>query len=102
MPGLRAKPAVMTTNDDPAGFPNGRRPIDDVTDIAARAVAGILKDPVAFGTRIGDGVNTDGDGVGFRATFPYVQPALSGRDSHHVGPTQVGCSGHPDGICPVM
>ncbi len=90
------------TNDDPAGFPNGRRPIDDVTDIAARAVAGILKDPVAFGTRIGDGVNTDGDGVGFRATFPYVQPALSGRDSHHVGPTQVGCSGHPDGICPVM
>ena len=45
------------TNDDPAGFPNGRRPNDDVTDIAARAVGGILADPVAFGTRIGDGVN---------------------------------------------
>jgi Domain of unknown function (DUF4331) len=90
------------TNDDPAGFPNGRRPIDDVTDIAARAVAGILKDPVAFGTRIGDGVNTDGDGVGFRPAFPYVQPALSGRDSHHVGPTQAGCSGYPDGFCPVL
>src|SRR5215470_8010030 len=27
---------------DVAGFPNGRRPIDDVVDIASRAVAGIL------------------------------------------------------------
>jgi len=91
-----------TANDDPAGFPNGRRPIDDVTDIAARVVAGILKDPVKFGTRIGDGVNTDGDGVGFRPTFPYVHPALSGRDSHHIGPGQAGCSGSPGGICPVL
>ena len=32
-------------NNDAAGFPNGRRPDDDVTDIAARAVAGILADP---------------------------------------------------------
>ena len=30
---------------DDAGFPNGRRPIDDVVDIAARAVGGILVDP---------------------------------------------------------
>src|SRR4029077_15347680 len=30
---------------DLAGFPQGRRPIDDVVDIAARAVAGILADP---------------------------------------------------------
>jgi hypothetical protein len=85
---------------DTAGFPNGRRPIDDVTDIAARAVAGILKDPMQFGTPIGDGVNTDGDGFGFRYTFPYVREALSGRASHHVGPGQKGCTGYPDGICP--
>ena len=46
-------------NDDAAGFPNGRRPDDDVTDIAARAVAGILVNPTTFGTRIGDGVNVN-------------------------------------------
>jgi hypothetical protein len=85
---------------DQAGFPNGRRPVDDVTDIAARVVAGILVDPVKFGTRIGDGVNTDGDLVGFRSTFPYVRQAMSGRDSHHVGAGQAGCNGYSDGICP--
>ena len=84
---------------DIAGFPNGRRLNDDVVDIAARAVAGILADPAKYGTPIGDGVNINEDGYG--ATFPYVQPAHSGRDSHHVGPGQVGCSGQPGGICPI-
>ena len=84
---------------DLAGFPQGRRPIDDVVDIASRAVVGILANPVKFGARVGDGVNTK-DG-GFGTTFPYVTPANSGRDSHHTGPGQAGCSGQPDGICPV-
>ena len=85
---------------DPAGFPNGRRLNDDVVDIASRAVAGILADPVKFGTRIGDGVNLNESGYG--STFPYVRPAHSGRDSHHVGPGQAGCSGQPGGICPIL
>ena len=85
---------------DFAGFPNGRRPVDDVTDIASRVVAGILVDPVKFGTRIGDGVNTDGDNLGFRNSFPFIRAALNGRDSHHVGPGQPGCTGLPSGICP--
>src|SRR5215472_882104 len=85
---------------DTAGFPNGRRLNDDVVDIAARAVAGILADPVKFGTRVGDGVNVNE--VGYGTTFPYVQPAHSGRDSHHVGPGQAGCTGQPSGICPVL
>src|SRR6201987_1308389 len=84
---------------DLAGFPQGRRPIDDVVDIASRAVVGILVDPVKYGARVGDGVNTK-DG-GFGTTFPYVTPANSGRDSHHTGPGRAGCSGQPDGICPV-
>lgn len=84
---------------DNAGFPNGRRPVDDVVDIAARAVGGILADPVRFGTRIGDGVNLNG--MGYGATFPYILPANSGRNSVHVGPGQEGCSGQPMGICPV-
>ena len=84
---------------DLAGFPQGRRPIDDVVDIASRAVAGILVDPVKYGARIGDGVNTNEGG--YRTTFPYVLPAHSGRDSYHTGPGQKGCSGQPNGICPV-
>jgi hypothetical protein len=84
---------------DLAGFPQGRRPIDDVVDIASRAVAGILVDPVKFGTAIGDGVNINEDG--YAVTFPYVLPAHSGRDSHHTGPGQAGCSGQPAGICPI-
>jgi Domain of unknown function (DUF4331) len=84
---------------DIAGFPNGRRPIDDVVDIASRAVAGILADPVKFGTRIGDGVNLNEAGYG--GAFPYVQPAHSGRDSQHVGPGQTGCTGQPNNVCPV-
>ena len=85
---------------DVAGFPNGRRLSDDVVDIASRAVAGILADPQKFGTLVGDGVNTKN--TGFGSAFPYVKPANSGRDSHHVGPGQEGCSGQPGGICPVQ
>jgi Domain of unknown function (DUF4331) len=85
---------------DLAGFPNGRRPIDDVVDIAARAVAGILVDGTKFGTAIGDGVQLNPEGYG--ATFPYVLPANSGRNSVHIGPGQAGCTGQPDGICPVQ
>jgi hypothetical protein len=84
---------------DTAGFPNGRRPVDDVVDIAARAVGGILVDPVKFGTRIGDGVQLNDDG--YRGIFPYVTPAHSGRNSHHTGPGQKGCTGQPNGVCPV-
>jgi hypothetical protein len=82
-------------NDDAAGFPNGRRPDDDVTDIAARAVGGILADPVAFGTRIGDGTNK-GD-MPKRGTFPFVNPSHDGRNSRHVDPGEPGCTG----VCPV-
>ena len=85
---------------DLAGFPQGRRPIDDVVDIASRAVAGILVDPKKYGSAIGDGVNTKNDG--FANVFPYVLPANSGRDSHHVGPGQPGCSGQSGTICPVQ
>ena len=84
---------------DLAGFPQGRRPIDDVVDIASRAVAGILADPVKFGAAIGDGVNINEDC--YAKSFPYVTPAHSGRDSHHTGPGQKGCTGQPNGICPV-
>jgi len=84
---------------DSAGYPNGRRPIDDVVDISLRAVAGILVNSTKFGTPLGDGVNTKNGG--FNNSFPYVMPANSGRDSAHTGPGQAGCNGQPGDICPV-
>ncbi|MBV9304381.1 MAG: DUF4331 domain-containing protein [Acidobacteriaceae bacterium] len=82
---------------DPAGYPNGRRLIDDVVDISARAVEGILKDAAKYNLRIGDGVNTASYEKP-EPEFPFVAPAYSGRDSHHLGPGQPGCAG---GDCPV-
>jgi hypothetical protein len=84
---------------DSAGYPNGRRPIDDVVDLSLRAVAGILVNSAKYGTPLGDGVNTKNGG--FNNSFPYVMPANSGRDSAHTGPGQAGCNGQPGDICPV-
>ncbi|HJT87490.1 MAG TPA: DUF4331 domain-containing protein [Bryobacteraceae bacterium] len=80
---------------DQAGFPNGRRPVDDVVDIAGRAVAGILVDANKYGTRIGDGVNVSS--AALSGTFPFLATAYSGRNSTHAGPGQPGCAAGP---CP--
>ena len=85
---------------DVAGYPNGRRPIDDVFDISLRAIEGILVDSSKYGLALGDGVNTKTEG--FNNSFPYVMPANSGRNSAHTGPGQAGCTGQPGGICPVQ
>ncbi len=84
---------------DFAGYPNGRRPIDDVVDISARVVAGILADSSKYNTRIGDGVNVATQERPIDE-FPFVAPAYSGRNSHHLGPDQPGCPTLTDGICP--
>lgn len=84
---------------DAAGFPNGRRLSDDVTDIAARAVVGVLAGPPFSGpphNLIGDGVNAND--VSYQETFPYLALAHSGRNSRHVDPGEPGCAG---GKCPV-
>jgi hypothetical protein len=83
---------------DNAGYPNGRRPLDDVVDISARAVAGILAG-AQYNTPIGDGVNMPA--VPLPAVFPFVAPAYSGRDSvHNAGPGQPGCSASTFNVCP--
>ena len=83
---------------DQAGFPNGRRVSDDVTDITARVVAGVLAGPqfnIFPNNRIGDGVNAND--VDYLETFPYLAYAHSGRDSRHVDPGEIGCLG----TCPI-
>ena len=96
---------------DFGGFPNGRRVSDDVTDIAARAVAGVLcgvtapcKDSTgaAFAgsqvPAIGDGVNTND--VPYQETFPYVAFAQSGRGRRHIDPGEAGCTRNAGLACP--
>ena len=61
---------------DTAGFPNGRRLADDVTDASLRVVGGFLK-----GNRLPLGDGVDVNDVPFRAAFPYVAPPHAGFDS---------------------
>lgn len=82
---------------DVAGFPNGRRVSDDVTDIAARVVAGVLVP--GFSYPIGDGVNTND--VAYQETFPYVAWAQSGRNRRHIDPGEPGCTMGAGAPCPV-
>jgi Domain of unknown function (DUF4331) len=77
---------------DNAGFPNGRRPNDDVTDSALRVVGGILvaDDPAAF-PRLGDGVNFNVGaessfvtGNGIYTIFPFLPTPHAGRSPRHM------------------
>lgn len=66
---------------DLAGFPNGRRVFDDITDIALRAVLGGT--PFTPNTNV-EPNNSIGDGVaanfeGFLSRFPYLQTPNQGN-----------------------
>ncbi len=76
---------------DRAGWPNGRRPNDDVTDVALRVVAGILTNPSV--PNLGDGVNFNIGSVGGNKTangiataFPFLPTPFDGRDRRHIDP----------------
>jgi hypothetical protein len=57
---------------DLAGFPNGRRLADDVTDIELRVIAGALLPADQGGKQIPLGDGVDQNDKPFRSTFPYV------------------------------
>lgn len=78
---------------DVAGFPNGRRPGDDVVDIELRVAMGVLctlNDPATFGCEPGDALAgaapiTDGATVSdtdFGNAFPYLAAPLAGSPSN--------------------
>jgi hypothetical protein len=79
---------------DPAGYPNGRRLVDDVVDISLRVLAGVLAGPPfsssLINTKLGDGVNVND--AQFRTTFPYHANAPSGRSRRHVNPGDPFCT----------
>jgi Domain of unknown function (DUF4331) len=88
---------------DGAGFPNGRRPNDDVTDIVLRVAAGALLGPVP---NLSDGVNFNigapllfaNDGLGnygqggvldvtangMAQEFPFLPTPFDGRNRRHI------------------
>jgi hypothetical protein len=71
---------VLATPPDPAGWPNGRRPKDDVLDIAVRVVGG----PNYIAARAGDGVNKHFTQTS--ASFPFLATPQDGRDRRHENP----------------
>ncbi len=94
---------------DPAGWPNGRRPNDDVTDIAIRVVGGTNY----IDNRAGDGVNfldnapgagtSDGPGYGaipgnrldvtlngIAKEFPFLPTPYDGRNRRHIDCGETG------------
>jgi hypothetical protein len=96
---------------DQAGFPNGRRPNDDVTDIALRVVGGASY----IAARAGDGVNflagapgagtSDGPGYGMipgnkldvtkngiAKEFPYLPTPYDGRNRRHIDCGEAGAN----------
>ena len=91
-PGIRR---LGLLGGDAAGFPNGRRLFDDVTDIFLRAAAagtpftsllfsnfsGANDPNVAPNNALTDGVDRNPEG--FMNTFPYAQTPISGFDSPH-------------------
>ncbi len=92
--GVFARDANGNPTPDPNGWPNGRRPNDDVTDIALRAVAGALIDPAT--PALGDGVNFNigapGTGVtanGIASDFPFMPTPHDGRDRRHIDPLEL-------------
>ena len=74
---LLAHDAAGNPTPDGTGWPNGRRPIDDVTDIAIRVVGG----PNYIAALAGDGVNTND--APLRDSFPFLATAWNGRAETH-------------------
>jgi hypothetical protein len=100
--GVAATPAAQQSTfgvagGDLAGFPNGRRPGDDVVDIALRVVMGRLCHPLTVGGNsvdlglcdpadapVGLAPFTDGAPVSaadFDTAFPYLRTPLPGSGS---------------------
>jgi hypothetical protein len=76
---------------DPAGYPNGRRLMDDVTDIALRVVVGgvlVQGFNKAPNNILGDGVNVND--APYKTEFPYLAECPSGRDRRHIDPGEPG------------
>ncbi len=88
---------------DLAGWPNGRRPNDDITDIVLRVVGGTNY----INSRVGDGVNflagapgrvgVDVTAKGIAKNFPFLPTPYDGKNRVHVDCGETGPGGNPCG-----
>ncbi len=78
---------------DPAGFPNGRRPIDDVVDITLRVAMGVLlkpydgsaadPDPASDASRqLGYTDGVEANPANFLTAFPYLNTPIAGSPNY--------------------
>jgi hypothetical protein len=77
---ILAHDAAGTATPDNAGFPNGRRPNDDVTDLVVRVAGG----QNYIDNRVGDGVHLNEKGI--TPDFPFLPTPFDGRDRKHADP----------------
>ncbi|HEX4826113.1 MAG TPA: DUF4331 domain-containing protein [Candidatus Polarisedimenticolaceae bacterium] len=80
--GPLAHDASGTATPDGAGFPNGRRPNDDVTDLVVRVAGG----PNYIANNVGDGVNVNEKGI--TPYFPFLPEPFDGRNRQHHDPME--------------
>jgi hypothetical protein len=77
---LAAQNRLTILRGDNAGWPNGRRPIDDVTDIGVQVVGG----PAYIAAGAGDNVNANDKAL--PDAFPFLATPWDGRGRVHLNP----------------
>jgi hypothetical protein len=75
---LTAQNRLTVLAGDNAGWPNGRRPLDDVTDIAVRVIGGTNYLAASDNANVND--------KPFPATFPFLASPWDGRNRQHANP----------------
>jgi hypothetical protein len=77
---LASQERLTILDGDNAGWPNGRRPIDDVTDVAVQVVGG----PNYITAGAGDSV--DANDKALTTSFPFIPSPWDGRGRVHANP----------------
>jgi hypothetical protein len=72
----------LASTPDPAAWPNGRRPIDDVTDVAVRVIGGSNY----IDARAGDGDGVNVNDMPLPEAFPFIPTPWDGRNRVHQNP----------------
>jgi hypothetical protein len=77
---LASQKRLTILDGDSAGWPNGRRPLDDVTDVAVQVVGG----PNYISAGAGDNVNANDKAL--PVAFPFLASPWDGRGRQHANP----------------
>jgi len=75
---LASQNSLTVLAGDTAGWPNGRRPIDDVTDVAIRVIGGT--------NYLTASDSVDANDKALPATFPFLATPWDGRNRTHINP----------------